>query len=169
MHDIINAILLGIVAGFTEFLPVSSTAHLLVSARLLGLPALLDAAPADVERLARRPVLARRVRHVITENERVREMVAALRADDVARCGALLDESHASLRDDFAVSTTEVDVLRDAFREQPGVYGARLVGGGFGGSVLALASPTTARLAADTAAKTYAALTGRTPRVVLPG
>jgi galactokinase len=81
--------------------------------------------------------LERRVRHVVTENERVRETVAALTAGDDARLGALLNASHSSLRDDYEVSTPELDRLAD-LATAAGALGARLVGGGFGGSVIAL-------------------------------
>ena len=105
------------------------------AARRLGLASLRDATLGDVERLApQNAMLARRVRHVVSENERVRAFVAALRAGDLARCGALVDASHASLREDFEVSIPELDALADALRAQRGVRGARLVGAGFGGS-----------------------------------
>ncbi len=136
------------------------------AARLLGLRALRDATLDDVRRLPE--TLARRVRHVVSENERVRELAAALRTGDLVRCGDLVDRSHASLRDDFAASLPEIDALRDALRARPGVYGARIVGGGFGGAVLALAAPAAARSAADAALAAYRARTGRAGRVVLP-
>jgi galactokinase len=78
-----------------------------------------------------------RVRHVRTENERVRRFVAALEAHDLAAAGQLLFESHASLRDDYEVSVPEVDALVERARAA-GALGARIVGGGFGGSVLVL-------------------------------
>ena len=81
--------------------------------------------------------LDRRVRHVITENERVDRAVAALEARDAAALGELLDASHASLRDDYEVSTPEVERAVAACRTA-GALGARIMGGGFGGSVLAL-------------------------------
>jgi galactokinase len=73
----------------------------------------------------------------VTENERVRTFAAALETGDLTAAGRLLSESHASLRDDYEVSTPELDQLVRA-AEDAGAYGARLVGGGFGGSVLAL-------------------------------
>ncbi len=90
-----------------------------------------------------------RVRHVETENQRVLDFAAALEANDLAAAGDLLVASHASLRDDYEVSTPEVDALvADAVAA--GAYGARMVGGGFGGSVLALTDATRAEaLAAD--------------------
>jgi galactokinase len=79
----------------------------------------------------------RRLRHVATENERVTAFTAALERRDLVSAGRLLSESHASLRDDYEVSTPELDrIVEDAVAN--GAYGARLVGGGFGGSVLAL-------------------------------
>src|SRR5439155_1307793 len=83
-------------------------------------------------------LLARRVRHVVGENERVLAAVAALEAGDLVRLGALLDASHASLRDDYEVSTPEVDQLVEVARAQPETLGARLTGGGFGGAIVAL-------------------------------
>jgi galactokinase len=81
--------------------------------------------------------LSRRARHVITENSRVEDAVRALERGDMACLGGLLDASHASLRDDFEVSTPAVE---DAVRrcKDAGALGARIMGGGFGGSVLAL-------------------------------
>ncbi len=85
------------------------------------------------------PVLRHRARHVVTENERVRAMVAALTADDVAEAGRLMVASHASLRDDFEVSTPVLDELVGRLCDIPGVLGARLTGAGFGGCAVALA------------------------------
>jgi galactokinase len=77
----------------------------------------------------------------VTENARVEAAVAAMRAGDVFTLGALLDASHASLRDDFEVSTPTLDRLVAVAREHPAVLGARVTGGGFGGSVLLLVRP----------------------------
>ena len=78
-----------------------------------------------------------RARHVVTENQRVLEFADALRAGDTAALGALLIASHASLRDDYEVSTPELDLAVDLLVEH-GALGARLTGAGFGGSVVAL-------------------------------
>jgi galactokinase len=86
--------------------------------------------------------LDRRVRHVLSENRRVDEAVRALGMGDLRRLGALLDESHASLRDDYEVSVPEVERAVAVCREA-GALGARIMGGGFGGSVLALFPPGT--------------------------
>jgi galactokinase len=103
--------------------------------RRLGIATLREA---TAEQAAALPApLDRRVRHVITENRRVDEAVAALQRGDMAGLGALLDASHVSLRDDYEVST---DAVEDAVARlhAAGALGARIVGGGFGGSVLAL-------------------------------
>ena len=84
--------------------------------------------------------LDRRARHVLSENARVDAMVAALGAGDLAAAGALLDASHASLRDDYAASVPAVEDAVAALK-RAGAAGARMVGGGFGGSVLALLPP----------------------------
>jgi galactokinase len=81
--------------------------------------------------------MARRVRHVETENQRVLDFAAALEANDLAAAGELLVASHASLRDDYEVSIPEIDALVEKALAA-GAYGARIVGGGFGGSILAL-------------------------------
>lgn len=81
--------------------------------------------------------LDRRVRHVVTENARVRDAVVALGARDDERLGELLSASHRSLRDDYEVSTPELDRLVE-LAASAGALGARLVGGGFGGSIIAL-------------------------------
>ena len=94
------------------------------------------------------PPLDRRVRHVLTENERVRQTVDALGAADLPRLGQLLDESHRSLRDDYEVSTPDLERLIAAAHDDERVLGARLVGGGFGGSVLVLARRAEAEAAA---------------------
>jgi galactokinase len=85
----------------------------------------------------------RRVRHVETENARVRETVAALERGDVEALGPIFAASHASLRDDYEVSTPALDSLVDAALEA-GAFAARMTGGGFGGCIVALAEPSRA-------------------------
>ncbi|MGH9277661.1 MAG: galactokinase [Acidimicrobiales bacterium] len=97
---------------------------------------LRDASLADLVVLD--PILQRRARHVVSENARVLEFAARLRAGDLAGAGALMRESHCSLRDDFEVSTPALDALVDRLLATPGVYGARLTGAGFGGCAVAL-------------------------------
>ncbi len=121
-----------------------------VAARL-GVTALRDA---SLEAVRDEP----RARHVVTENQRVLQFADALRAGDAARLGSLLLASHASLRDDYEVSTPELDLAVDLLVEH-GAIGARLTGAGFGGCVVALvprarvpavASRTVARYGAET-------------------
>jgi len=109
-----------------------------MACQALGLRSLREALPEDLERLPE--PLSRRARHVLSENERVDAMVAALWRADLAAAGRLLDESHASLRDDYEVSLPEVESAVSRAREA-GALGARVVGGGFGGHVLALFPP----------------------------
>lgn len=80
----------------------------------------------------------RRLRHILTEGRRVGMFVAALAAGDHDLLGRLLIEGHESLRDDFEVSLPEIDALAERAWAAPGCYGARLMGGGFGGSLVAL-------------------------------
>jgi galactokinase len=105
------------------------------AARHLGLPDLHAAASAGTDRLS--PALARRVRHVVTENARVRAGAVALEEGDLRGLGELMDESHRSLRDDFAVSTPAADEAWEA-AHRAGALGARIMGAGFGGTVIAL-------------------------------
>jgi galactokinase len=104
----------------------------------LGIASLRDARAEDATDLP--APLDRRVRHVVTENARVDEAVAALRGDDLAALGRLLDASHASLRDDYEVSVPEVERTVERLAAA-GAAGARIMGGGFGGAVLALFPP----------------------------
>ena len=110
----------------------------------------------------------KRARHVITENARVLDAVRALRSEDLIRLGKILDASHESLRTDFEVSTPDVDRLVEILRSYAGVLGARMTGGGFGGSVLAFAERGAGRAAADAGAAAYRRRTGLPARVLLP-
>jgi galactokinase len=140
-----------------------------LAAKLLELPALRDASPADLPRVAMLPPpLDRRARHVVTENERVLAAVSALKRADLPELGKLLDASHESLRDDFEVSTGEVDALVRLAREQKGVFGARITGGGFGGSIVVLAARGRARAAGLEVVRRYAAETGREATLLVP-
>jgi galactokinase len=89
----------------------------------------------DVDKLED-PTLRARVRHVVSENQRVRDAVDALSAGDFRTVGRLVSASHASLRDDFEASLPEIDILVEELSHEDGVFGARLVGGGFGGCIL---------------------------------
>ena len=106
------------------------------AARRLGIPALRDATLEQVD-AGLDGVLARRARHIVSENARVQQVVERLRAGDPAEIGALLDASHVSMRDDFEISAPELDVAVAA-AQAAGALGARMTGGGFGGSAIAL-------------------------------
>jgi galactokinase len=108
------------------------------AARIIG--PLNGASLADLDRIGD-PLIARRARHVITENRRVVDFASALGAGDLDGAGALMIESHHSLRDDFEVSTDRLDQIVARLVTHPKVYGARLTGAGFGGWVIALCRP----------------------------
>ena len=95
---------------------------------------------AAVERITD-PVVRRRARHVVTENERVRACVSALAAGELDQVGQLLDASHRSLSEDYESSTDAIDARCEALRGRPGVFGVRITGGGWGGAIVALARP----------------------------
>jgi galactokinase len=108
-------------------------------------------------------VLYRRCRHVVSENQRVLEAVAALREGALARLGALLTLSHGSLRDDYEVSCPEVDALVDIASGCAGVAGARMMGGGFGGCVLVLAAAPDVAAVSASVQERFAGRFGRKP------
>jgi galactokinase len=120
------------------------------AARALGVPSLRHVTdPARAAALT--APLDRRARHVITENNRVLEAVTA----DAARFGALMNASHASLRDDYEVSIPALDTLVGALQAQPDVLGARLTGAGFGGACVALARAGAGQRVRATALEAY--------------
>jgi galactokinase len=94
------------------------------------------------------PVDARRARHILTDNQRVLEVVAALGDSDFAAIGQLFNESQASMRDDFEITTGHIDLIADT-AVSAGALGARMTGGGFGGCVIALAPVAKADQVAD--------------------
>ena len=133
------------------------------AAHALGVPALRDATLAMLDAVDLPEVVARRVRHVIAENGRVLETVAALQAGDLDKVGALMDASHASLRDLYEVSSAELDAMVELLRRQPGCYGARLTGAGFGGCAVALMEAGAVAAAIPAVSEAYRSRTGLTP------
>ena len=107
------------------------------AAEALGVPSLREASLEEVDALP--PGLRERARHVVTENARTLRGAEALAADDLVAFGTAMNESHASLRDDFEVCPPALDLLADTVRRVRGCHGARLTGAGFGGCVVALA------------------------------
>jgi galactokinase len=105
-----------------------------------GISALRDVSEDDILRAANRlpEPLARRARHVVRENARVVQAAEALEAGNMQRFGELMYQSHVSLRDDYQVSCRELDVMVELAKEQPGIIGARMTGGGFGGCTINL-------------------------------
>ena len=108
-------------------------------AAAMGVAALRDLGVDDLPRAARLldDVTYRRVKHVVTEDARVLESVAALKAGDLTRFGALMDASHESMRDDFEISVPQLDAVVST-AQAAGAVGARMTGGGFGGCAIAL-------------------------------
>ncbi|GJG87206.1 galactokinase [Gemmatimonadetes bacterium T265] len=129
------------------------------AARYFGVPALRDV---SVEEFAARadglpPVTRRRAHHVVTEDARTLAAAAALERGDVVALGALMDASHASLRDDFEVSRPELDAIVRLAREHPACLGARMTGAGFGGCGVALVERPQAEQFAGAVAAAYEA------------
>jgi galactokinase len=108
------------------------------AADLLGVRALRDISPDELSTRSLPPRLARRAAHIVGENTRVFSALDSLAAGDGAGFGALMNESHESSRKNFENSNPELDLLVDIARELPGVLGARLTGGGFGGATVTL-------------------------------
>ena len=105
----------------------------------------------------------KRARHVVSEIARTNAAQRALEAQDLTALGRLLNQSHKSLAIDMEVSTPEVDRLTALAQATHGIYGARMMGGGFGGSIIALADPAVALEAKETIVTTYAGFLGRRP------
>jgi len=139
----------------------------LLSHRRTGIAALRDVVPADLAACASllpEPIL-RRCRHVVGENARVLEAVAALESGDLANCGRLMTLSHKSLRDDYEVSCAELDLMVEIARSVRGVYGSRMTGGGFGGCTVNLVETGAVDRFMEIVAGAYRAATGKAPRI----
>ena len=109
--------------------------------------------------------LQRRARHVVTENERVQRGAELLRAGKLDAFGHLVNASHASLRDDYEVSSAELDHLAATAQATDGVFGARMTGAGFGGCVIALAAPDAVSDLRRNVVQSYVEAFGREPAV----
>ena len=136
-------------------------------ARLLGAKSLRDVSGAAFERRRSElpAVIAKRCAHIVHENQRVLDAVAALRRNDLSVFGALMNQSHDSLRDLYEVSSKELDAVVDIARGEPGVHGARMTGAGFGGCAIALVDDGAAEALAAKVAVEYPRRTGRTPNI----
>ncbi len=130
--------------------------------RRLGISQLRDMTPKDLDRIEALPEpFRRRARHVVTENQRVLGAVAALEAGDLSALGRLFDDSHVSQRDDYQVSVPEIEVLVALAHVESGVWGCRLTGGGFGGSILVLTQAGQGEAIGRRIAEAYGRNTGR--------
>jgi len=109
----------------------------------------------------------KRCRHVVEENERVRDGARRLRAGDLNGFGELMRESHRSLRDLYEVSCRELDLMVEVAEGLPGYYGGRMTGGGFGGSTISLVEATNAEAFADQISGRYQQATGIEPAVYI--
>jgi len=136
---------------------------------LLGVASLRDVGVDDVARIDQLPPpLDGRARHVVTENQRVLDTVAALGDDRLDALGPLLAASHASMRDDYEVSVPEIDLLVELATGRADVVGARLTGGGFGGSIVALTRAGREAEAGRAIVDAYRARSGRPGRLLVP-
>ena len=115
----------------------------------------VDSQDLEVHRSALNELLLKRARHVVTENQRVLEAVEVLEAGDLERFGELMNASHESLRDDYEVSSKELDVLVELAWKQPGTLGARMTGAGFGGCTVNLVRAEVAEAFAEAVQKGY--------------
>jgi galactokinase len=135
--------------------------------------ALRDATTADLEHCREwlPDVVYRRCRHVISENARVEAASMALKAQDLAAFGALMYESHSSLRDDYEVSCRELDLMVGIARSVPGVYGSRMTGGGFGGCTVNFVHADAVENLVAAMEREYTRMTELTPElyVCVPG
>ncbi len=135
------------------------------AARRLGVGSLRDAPLSSLGALD--GVYKRRARHIATENARVEEFVAAAAAADSAVMGRLVTESHFSLREDYEVSCAELDFLVETALSAEGVFGARMIGGGFGGSTVNLVDPGAVEGLKATLAGNYRKYHGCAPEIHL--
>ncbi|MBM3563210.1 MAG: galactokinase [Alphaproteobacteria bacterium] len=144
-----------------------------LATRIAGISALRDATFDQLMRYAdSMPELVfRRARHVVGEIDRTLRAAAALDAGDLEECGRLMNLSHESLRDDYQVSCAELDLMVDIARSLPGVYGARMMGGGFGGCTINLVDGKRADAFAQAMIERYRTATGVTPLILtcVPG
>jgi galactokinase len=128
-----------------------------------GLPSLGALTPAEFDAISDAipdETCRRRARHAVYENARTLAAFDALRSGDLAAFGRLMNESHVSLRDDYAVSCGEVDALAELAWATPGVYGARITGGGFGGCTVNIVADAAAAEFTETVQREYARKTG---------
>jgi len=137
-----------------------------LGAEVLGVKALRDVQVGDLAEAAALldGITFRRVRHVVTENDRVLQTVELLASEGPGAIGPLLDASHASMRDDFEISCPELDLAVDTARAS-GSIGARMTGGGFGGAAIALTPVTLEQKVRDAVVKAFAGAGYKVPDI----
>ena len=112
-------------------------------------------------------LIRRRARHVVTENERTLQAVMAMKHNNPVLLGKLMNASHQSLRDDFEVSSPELDIMVNCALEHDSCFGARMTGAGFGGCPVALVRADAAESVLSNVTKCYRQSNGKTPRIYL--
>jgi len=139
------------------------------AARYFGVPALRDVSYEQfrVRAAGLDEVTRRRAHHVITENDRTLQAATAMGRGDAVEMGRLMDDSHTSMRDDFEISCDELNTMVAIARQEPGCYGARMTGGGFGGCAVALVHAGAAPAFAGRVAANYQQTTGLTPSLYI--
>jgi galactokinase len=136
---------------------------------LPGVRALRDVTPSDLARYGDRlpPLVRKRAAHVVSENARVLAAVAALEAGQAVEFGRLMDASHASLRDDYEVSSHHLNLMVELAREAPGCLGARMTGAGFGGATVNLVREQEVERFVRTVAARYEEHSGLSPEITV--
>ena len=136
---------------------------------LPGIRALRDVTPEDLARHGHLlpPTVLKRARHVVTENARVLSAVHALETARPEEFGRLMEASHASLRDDFEVSSRELDLMVEVARQAPGCLGARMTGAGFGGATVNLVRAAEVQAFVETVTAGYQERTGLKPEITV--
>ena len=139
------------------------------AARHFGVTALRDVSLDQFNRRVAElePLVGKRARHVITENQRTQDAVAAMGRGDSALLGQLMNASHDSLRDDFEVTNDALNIIVEEARATPGCLGARMTGAGFGGCAVALVEAQQAEAFTREVSDRYARRGGRTPTVYI--
>jgi len=134
-----------------------------------GIRALRDVSTRQLEQYREKlpETIYRRCRHVVTENDRVQRAAKGLEQHDMKQFGTLMAQSHASLRDDYEVSSRELDSMVEIANRQPGILGARMTGGGFGGCTINLVEASHAETFRDNVAEEYKRATGLSPEIYI--
>lgn len=123
--------------------------------QILGIHQLRDITLKELKDKDLPEILMKRARHVVSENERVHEAVKAIKDKDIKKLGKLFNESHISMKNDYEVSIPEIDILVELCQKDSRVFGARLTGGGFGGSIVAITQKDASQDVGEAVVKKY--------------